>query len=58
MLKDEERIIINNDQIQGHKICTLLILYEELVKFIIGLKFLVIGPFSFLRPSIFFEFVW
>ena len=47
-----------NDWIQGKEICTLLRFYEELVKFIIGPKVLVIGLFSFLRPNIFFEFVW
>ena len=29
--------------------------YEELVKFIIGPKLLVIGPFRFLRPNIYFS---
>ena len=47
-----------NDKIQGQEICTLLRFYEELVKFIIGPKVLVIGPFRFLRPNIFFGFVW
>ena len=46
------------DYIQGQEICTLLRLYDELVKFIIGTKVLVIGPFSFLRPNIYFEFFW
>ena len=32
---------------QGQEICTLLRFYEELVKFIIGPKVLVIGPFHF-----------
>ena len=47
-----------NDWIQGQEICTLLRFDEKLVKFIIGLKLLVIGPFRFLRPNIYFEFVW
>ena len=42
-----------NDWIQGQEICTLLRFYEKLVKFIIGPKVLVIGPFHFLRPNIF-----
>ena len=42
-----------NDYIQGQEICTLLRFYEELFKFIIGPKVLVIGPFSFLCPNIF-----
>ena len=46
-----------NDYIQDQGICTLLRFHEELVKFIIGPKVLVIGPFSFLRPNIYFEFV-
>ena len=45
------------DQIQGQKICILMRFYEELVKFIIGPKVLLIGPFRFLRPNIYFEFV-
>ena len=36
-----------NDYIQGQDICTLLTFYEELVKFIIGPKVLVIGSFRF-----------
>ena len=47
-----------NDWIQGLEICTLLRLYGELVKFFICPKVLVIGPFRFLRPNIFFGFVW
>ena len=47
-----------NNYIECQGICTLLRFYEELVKFIIGPKVLVIGTFSFLRPNIFFEFVW
>ena len=47
-----------NDYVQGQEIFTLLRLYEKVVKFIIGPKVLVIGMFRFLRPNIFFEFVW
>ena len=36
-----------NDYIQGQEICTFLRFYEELVKFIIGPKVLVIGLFRF-----------
>ena len=43
-----------NDKIQGKDICTLLKFYEELVKFIIGSKVLVIGLIHFLRPNIIF----
>ena len=46
-----------NDYIQGQEIITLLRVYEELFKFIIGPKVIDIGPFSFLCPNIFFEFV-
>ena len=40
-----------------YKICTLLIFYEELVKFFIGPKVLVIGPFHFLRSNIYFRLI-
>ena len=40
-----------------HKICTLLCFYEELVKFFVGSKVLVIGPFWFLRSNIYFDFI-
>ena len=43
---------------KASKFAQFLRFYEELVKFIIGTKVLVIGPFRFLRPNIFFEFVW
>ena len=59
MLKDEQKLIEKmNDYIQGQEICTLLRFYEELVKFIIGPKVLLIGPFRFLCPNVFFGFVW
>ena len=59
MLRDEQKMVKKmNEWIQGQVIFTLLRFYEELVKFIIGPKVLVIGPFSFLHPNIFFDFVW
>ena len=36
-----------NDYFYGREICTLLRFYEELIKFIIGPKVLVIGLFRF-----------
>ena len=39
-----------------NKICTLLRFYEELVKFFIGPKVLVIRPFCFLGSNIYFDF--
>ena len=36
-----------------YEICTLLRFYKELVKFFIGPKVLVIGPFRFLYPNFF-----
>ena len=47
-----------NDNIQGQQICTVMRVYEELIKFIIGPKVKVIGPFHFLRPKTCFGFVW
>ena len=38
-----------------YKICTLFIFYKEFVKFLIGPKLLVIGPFRFLRSNIYFK---
>ena len=58
MRKDEQKVIKNNDYIQGQEICTLLRFYEESVKFIIGPKVLVIGPFRFLCSNIFFGYAW
>ena len=34
----------------------IVIFYEKLVKFFIGTKVLVIGPFLFLRPNVYFVF--
>ena len=47
MLKDQQKIIKMNYKVQGQEICTLLRFYGELVKFIIGPKVLVIGPFYY-----------
>ena len=43
-----------------YEICTLLRLYEELVKFFIGPKVLVFGPFCFICSNIYFDFsiIW
>ena len=55
MLKDEQKYIFKNiTRIKARKFAH----FDELVKFIIGPKVLVIGPFRFLRSNIFFEFVW
>ena len=47
-----------NDYIQGQEIFTLLRFYGESVKFIIGPKILVIGPFRFLCPNKCFDLFW
>ena len=55
MLKDEQKIF--EKWITRYKARKFAHFYE-LVKFIIGPKVLVIGPFRFLLSNIYFEFVW